>query len=219
MRKNNKMRERGTCDDKNITFEEHTIHSVLYGSNLSLLYRFFRSHSDGRYSARTMNKLSSLPIDWEETRNGRGSVADFPTILMAGKQFTFDDETETKTGGKVGVAVVWPNGTTVIAVHREGRRTHIGSALIERVQSYNHPVMWVGRQNIAGQMFSLKSGLFVTAMNANGALRMANTAMDEDGMEGTDEEVRQNLLRAQSGNVVPRRPERARRDSPDGSFR
>lgn len=214
------MRDRGTSDDRTITFEEHSVHSALYGSNLSMLYRFFRSHSDGRYSSRTMNKLSSLPLDWEEARSRGGNVdfSQFPMLVVASKPYTFDQETETKSGGQLGVAVAWENGTTIIAVHRDGRRTHIGSGLIERMSSYHNPVMWVGRRNVPGQMFALKSGLFVTAMNADGALRMAQQPMDEEGMEGSEEEVRQNVLRASQGDIRPR-PARARRDSPPDTFR
>jgi hypothetical protein len=104
-----------------------------------------------------------------------------PTIVSAMRPYTFDPETETKSGGRLGMAAYWRDGRTVLAAHRDARRIHIGTALLERVLQEVAPVMWVGQTNTAGQMLCLKSGLLVTSMNSRGALRYSNRLDNEEG--------------------------------------
>lgn len=183
------MRNHGESDDSEITITAVYAGDRGYGAVLANLFRFFRAHADGKYTARTMNKLSSLPLAWEDYRaSGRDMSTEFPFIANAAKPYSYDEDTEIKTGGKIGTAIAWSNGTTVIAVNNNARRKHVATALLEHVSAVYRPVLWVGRQNIPGQMLCLKSGLYVTAMNASGALRMAGTPMDEDGMEGDENE-------------------------------
>lgn len=199
------MRYRGESDDPEIAMLSTHEGDSGYGAILASSFRFFRGHAEGKYTARTMSKLASLPLAWEESRES-GIEGDFPFVATASKAYTFDEETETKSGGRIGMAVAWHNGTTVIAVHSNARRKHIGTALLERVSDVYRPVLWVGRQNIPGQMLCLQSGLYVTAMNATGALRMATGPMDEDGMEGDGNEYEraQQVLRTLRPRSRPR---------------
>lgn len=153
-------------------FEVHRPGSSRYGSALRSAFEFLRAHADGRYTDRTLmrvmraqdNLLAGLP------------PASMPTITLASSPFEYDEETECKKGGTLGVLVSWESegNKSLLAVHRNARRKGIGQALnIVGVNILGNLSYWVGRQNSEGQHFLLGLGMVVTGINGSGAVRYA----------------------------------------------
>lgn len=168
-------------------------------------FSFFRQHASGRYSSRNLVRLANLADAARD--NGRATGPDLPILLSVAAPWSYDEDTETKRGGLLGVCAWWPdNGRCMLAVHRDKRRSKIGTAIVSFLGGYMYdfgiPVFWVGRQNTVGQRFLLANGLTPTAINSNGALRYCSQSPEEeDGEDRYGAEV-----------AEPTRPGRARRD-------
>lgn len=144
-------------------------------------FAFFRANSDGRYSSRNLMRLANLA---DEIENGVQSQT-LPFILAAVVPTSYDEDTEQKKGGHMGMAVWWANsGRCMLAVHPAQRRLGIGSAVLTFIRRHmanlGRPVFWVGRANVGGQMFLLSNALMPTAINSNGAVRYCNETPDEE---------------------------------------
>ena len=145
----------------------------------SMAREFFRSHADRRYSPASLDELSRLRGFSLGTPDPRLVL---PLIATAYADSTYDEETESKSGGYYGIAVCWPNSRTVIAINRRWRRQKIGTRLISLLASnvgYSSLTLWVGRENVAGHHFALQQGMLPTALNSTGAVRYDGGAMDD----------------------------------------
>lgn len=148
-----------------------------YTQLASQAFRFFRTTANGRYSSRTLMRLARLG-DEGETR--------LPIILGAGTPYTYDELTETKSGGLIGMCVWWPteDGRCLLTVKGEYRRKKIGSSFLMFTHEYlamlGTPTFWVGRSNRGAQMFLLHNGAYPVAINSNGAVQYS-AARPEDG--------------------------------------
>lgn len=155
-------------------FEQHRPGSSRYGSSLRMAFEFLRAHADGRYTDRTLMRVMRAQ---DNLLGGfTPPAASMPTITLAVSPFEYDEDTECKKGGTLGVAVTWESegNKSLLAVHRNTRRKGIGRALNVVVNGIlRNPSYWVGRQNDDGQHFLLGLGMVPTAINGSGAVRYA----------------------------------------------
>lgn len=145
---------------------------------MSQAYSFFRRHADGRYSDRTLMRL----IRTKEALEA-GDTRGFPVIITAGSEPSYDEETEEKRGGLVGMTVCWPDdeGRTILAVSRTNRRKLIGGTMLRMMGECSEGLhLWVGRHNTTAQRFLLSHGYFPTSVSAGGGLRYATTVLTDD---------------------------------------
>lgn len=145
-------------------------------------FDFFRRHADGRYSDSTLMALTRA-WDWcQYNQRDLSANAHLPVIVLADAPYEYDEETEVKRGGNLGMMVVWPE-KAIMAVNRNGRRAGIGGALWEQARYYlgGNMSMWVGKTNQPGHMFCLSRNMYPTAMNGQGAVRYTT------GEESVDE--------------------------------
>lgn len=163
-----------------------------YTERLRQAFHFLRQNDDLRYSSSTKMRLLTTA---DQLDAGRGVEA--PLVLVLERPFTFDPDTEVKSGGLLGVAVVWPGSNKlVMAVHRMFRRARIGATMLSLL---NFPgcqysmTTWVNRRNTTGQHFLLATGWSVSTLNSSGGMcwtRGIDNA-DGDGVEdGMDPLVR-----------------------------
>lgn len=161
-----------------------------YAQALGRTFSFFRAHHSGRYTDRSLMTLVRANDQFryrEETGVIEGDIPEplsLPTILAAELPFSYDEETECKQGGTLGMLVVWEaqGGRAMLAVNRSHRRKGIGRCLVELANYLigNHIYLWVGRENVVGQHFLLSCGLFPTAINGSGAIRYGRANEGDD---------------------------------------
>lgn len=159
----------------------HTFNNPSYGNHLSKAFTFFRRHADGKYTDRTMMSLVNYADMFNAYRGDTERLAaTTPLLVVAESPFSYDEVSEVKTGGVMGMAVIDPRTRrTMIAVHGNARREGIGSQLYTTARR-NFPngiVLWAGRKNAIGQHFALSVGLVATALNSQGAIRFS---MEDD---------------------------------------
>lgn len=160
-----------------------------YGRALKGAFPFFRAHSGGRYSSTSIMRLVAA-MD----RLDSGSTNGLPSLLVAATPYSYDEETECKKGGVVGMLVCWPQdeGRLMVAVHKARRRQKIGTALLRYYLAYESATAhaWVSNRNFAGQAFLLANELYPTGMNSSGAVRYATeTQLTDEGDEGDQPSV------------------------------
>lgn len=161
-----------TCLALNVINDEAKYIPTLRGA-----FDFFRRNAEGKYSD---NTLVNLTRNHDSLQYG-GDRNHLPFIALAEAPYEYDEETEVKRGGTLGMMVVWPE-KTILAVNRGARRLAIGATLFHRVRyTIGDFSMWVGKTNQAGHMFCLSQGMFPSAMNGQGAVRYMT------GEESTDE--------------------------------
>lgn len=150
-----------------------------YGQWLRSAFGFFRRHGSGRYTDATLMQLVRAADKYEGAlRNGADFDAtqdtDLPVLVVADRPYSYDEDTEVKTGGMVAMAVAWPErqGKTLIAVVADDRRKHIGSLLLTQVRSQVRDAsLWVGQQNVVGQKFLLANNLVPVGFSSGMAIR------------------------------------------------
>lgn len=148
-----------------------------YITTLRTAFDFFRRNAEGKYSD---NTLMNLTRAYDSIQYG-GDRSHLPFIALAEAPYEYDEETEVKRGGTLGMMVVWPD-KAILAVNRGGRRKGIGGTLFNRVRyTVGDFSMWIGKTNQTGHMFCLSQGMFPSAMNGQGAVRYMT------GEESTDE--------------------------------
>lgn len=156
-----------------------TSYTPQYAIHLRRAFEFFRGCSDGRYTSSSLMRLHDAVDDAD---NG-------PIIATAGMPLGYDEETEVKTGGTLGMLVADPEGRTMLAVAPNFRRQGIATALIAAIELAETTLgntltseryFWVGNRNIVAQRFLLASGRFPTAMSGTGALRFAARQTQEE---------------------------------------
>ena len=115
------------------------------GNALMASFDFMNAHGNGRYTDRTLmaiqrwaNRLGGADLSRRRDICGQQTNTDSPTaprVIVAEKNYSYDPDTETKTGGVLGMLTLLPNIDDesyrgVIAVSAQGRRRGIGTALI-----------------------------------------------------------------------------------------
>ncbi len=155
-----------------------------YVGRLREAFAFLRRHGDRRYSARSLMNLLST-ADTVEALTESGRVLDtraLPVVLVAETPFTYDEETEVKSGGIAAVAVKYPDGKTMVGVHQTRRRARVGMACVRMLGDYlpGPVVLWVHNTNTVGQQFCLSLGLTPRSMNPSGAMAYSATYFEEE---------------------------------------
>src|SRR6478735_8761872 len=92
--------------------------TAAYEGSLRTAFNFLRRQDDGRYSSRTKMRLLAAANIHEQARvTGANSADALPEVMLLSKPFSFDEETEVKAGGPIGVLVCWPgeNGKMLLA--------------------------------------------------------------------------------------------------------
>jgi GNAT superfamily N-acetyltransferase len=152
-----------------------------YGTHLGKAFTFFRRHADGKYTDRTMMTLVNNMDTFVAFRgDGERLATVSPLLVVAETPFSYDEVSEVKSGGVMGMGVIDPRTRRMmIAVHKDARRQGIGSQIYVQARRNlaNGIVMWAGRRNTIGQHFCLSVGLFATALNSQGAIRFS---MEDD---------------------------------------
>lgn len=167
-------------EDERLTFRFAYPGYAEYGQWLRSAFGFFRRHGGGRYTDATLMQLVRAADKYEGAlRNGAEFDAvhedtDLPVLVVADRPYSYDEDTEVKTGGMVGLAVCWPErqGKTLVAVQADYRRKHIGSLLLTQVRSLVRDAsLWVGQQNVIGQKFLLANNLVPVGFSSGMAIR------------------------------------------------
>lgn len=151
-------------------------HGIEYEHALREAFAFMRRHDDGRYSSRMKMRILNAAERAEERRlNGQDPDTAAPGVVKIEVPFAFDEETEVKSGGALGILVVWPedSGRVMLAVHKDHRRKKVGSALMGLgtypvgVEQYT---AWVNQRNTVAQHFLLSRGFMATGLNQVGGV-------------------------------------------------
>lgn len=125
-------------------------------------FQFLRTHGDSKYTATSLMNLLSA---------AEGATGDRPLLHVLEAPSSYDEETEVKTGGMVGVAIKYTNGKTLLAVKREHRRHGHGLLLLDAASRRGMaPNLWVHRENLGAIRFLAAAGYSPQSMNSQGAL-------------------------------------------------
>lgn len=146
-------------------------------------FNFIRQHGDRRYSDTTLMRLVRAAEQAERSAAG-AQLSNMPNLVVVEAPTAYDEETEVKTGGISAMAICWPHndGKTVLAVHRDKRRSKYGTLVLRALQeSYcMTPALWVSARNFTAQQFLLSVGLMPTSLNGAGAVRYSDAAQEEE---------------------------------------
>lgn len=146
---------------------------------LRAAFAFFRQHADRRYSSRTLLKL----MDTADLMENNPQIPVGVHVVTASVPFHYDEETEVKSGGVLGVGVMLPDRRMLIAVREAARRRGIGTQMYSALENMSYPatgVLWLSQHNVAGQHFALSLGVLPQEMRSNGAIAYARgPLMDE----------------------------------------
>lgn len=150
-------------------------------------FDFFQRHANGRYSDRTLMALSRWSqfstelVEGRPRRTGEGII---PAVFSLAKEVTYDEDTEVKSGGTVGMAVTLPaevGAKLVLAVAPDMRRNGYGRALLEEAGgTVHHLHTWVSSMNRAAMQFLLSASMRPIAMNRRSAVMFAWDEMPDD---------------------------------------
>lgn len=166
---------------------------AVYEDALRQAFNFLRRHDDGRYSSRMKMRVLQAAEQAEAGRvNSLDADYNLPGVVTLMVPFSFDEDSEVKTGGMLGVAVVWPTegGRLMLAVNQSNRRQRLGSLLFGILQ---YPVQagsltsWVNRSNTIGQHFLLSRGFSPTGFNQSGGVCW--TYGSDNNAEGVEDHI------------------------------
>jgi GNAT superfamily N-acetyltransferase len=154
----------------------------------------------GRYTPRTVNALVNLADRAEGRRiNGRPMrTEEAPIVIRMELPYRYDEDTECKHGGTIGVAVLLPEGDdrVLVAVHKDSRRKGVGRELMHRAvagaeRRETSPVTWVAADNADSQMFLLALGWRPVSLNGAGAVCYSQRQADavEIGRDDIESDV------------------------------
>lgn len=148
-------------------------------------FAFFRRHGDRRYSAASLMRLLAFA-----DRIDQGHVEDIPCIVTCEVPFSYDEDTEVKSGGIVGIAILLPDNRMMLAVHSERRRKRVGTALLRFVGDYftSYPVVWAHRANTTAAGFLASQELMPWAINTAGAVQFCTRQPFPEESEAVQEE-------------------------------
>lgn len=144
-----------------------------YPARMRGAFQFLRTHADGRYTATSLINLLNA---------SEGASGDRPTLHVLEAPSSYDEETEVKTGGMVGVAVKYTNGKTLLAVRAEHRRLRHGSLLLDAAARRGMaPNLWVHRENLGAIRFLAAADYSPQSMNSQGALNFGQLYAQGEG--------------------------------------
>lgn len=156
------------------------------GQAFATAFQFLRSHSDGRYSDRTLMTVARWEQRADQIERGLLTPEAYADVFSAATPVTYDEDTEVKQGGTLATAVCLPSSDgmsvrVVLATTHNARRQGLASTLLDRIHArYVNPYFYVGNANIAGQQFLLSKGLMPQRMNASGAILFARSVIYDD---------------------------------------
>lgn len=145
-----------------------------YSGALRLAFEFFRNNMEGRYSDRTLMTLQRAA----DRADSNQQMAGDPVVIQVSSPYSFDEETETKRGGVLGMAAVMAAESectkTCLAVVPSARRHGIGRTLahiaIDHIDKYTS--FWTGPQARGALLFGLAIGLIPRSMTEAGSVAM-----------------------------------------------
>lgn len=183
-------------------------------------FTFFRTHSDRRYSAASLMKLHDYAdsLDRVVQEGGRRAFRpeDAPSIVMVETPFTYDEDTEVKSGGVLGCGVLLPDNRLMVCVHGERRRGMIGHSIISFARHHfgTYPCLWIHRANTSGQQFALAVGMSPWTINPSGAVQYSAVGPAEDDTGAAEDGGDPGFLLAleQERRPARRNPRRVRRE-------
>lgn len=156
-----------------------------YAERLNLAFEFLRQFGDGRYTDATLMSLIRSADQLREYRSDvmlslDGTIPG-PVVLSVHEEFHYDEETEVKKGGMIGMLALLPAGEGVkalLVVRESHRRNGYGRALFSMARSMVGELSlaaWAASTNIIGQQFLLSQRFIPSAMNGRGAIRFVST--------------------------------------------
>ena len=187
-------------------------------------FAFFRRNADRRYSASVLMSLlthaEAIEADAERGVLPDSSEDDaahrYPAVMTLGTPFEYDEETEVKSGGLVGVAVLLPDNRVLFAVLPDQRRKGVGremTRLLAGRYDYFNLNWWIHQENRDGQQFALAVGLMPYQVNRHGAVLYRATAVEDPDVGAVewmeDDEIERQLRRGSRRPLdlsSPRRP-------------
>lgn len=145
-------------------------------TKLRQAFTFFRKHGDGKYSANTIMSLlrASEGISAAIENGGVVHANHLPSLAVAEMPYSFDEETEVKSGGLMGIAIHLPDNRILIAVHSEARRKRLGTVLLHILRAWRpagEMSIWVHRSNDVAQHFLLSNECVPWVLNPSGAIQ------------------------------------------------
>lgn len=137
-------------------------------------FNFISRCDNGRYSSRSKMKIQNAAIRAEAEQSPYDLDLDYyPIVMTLSKTPSFDEDTEVKTGGTAGVAVVWAsdNGRFLLATAPLCREKGVAATLLDEIQRHVPQAMtWVGQTNSEAQRVLLRRGFVPSALNSSGAV-------------------------------------------------
>lgn len=158
-----------------------------YLTRLKEAVTFLRRNSSRRYSDSQLGSLMRKVDVCEErvaSNNGRHSYfeADYrmPTLVIMEDEPGYDEETEVKTGGIIGVALIIPSldespSKVLMAVKEARRREGIGTKLMvgfRQVMPTYNTVTYVSGSNTIGLLFAIDAGFVPAELTPNGVMQL-----------------------------------------------
>lgn len=158
-------------------------HGNLLGHEIRAGWEFLRRNHDGRYTDRSLMAIlaEADTLDNESyggpsavTTAGNGLV-----MLSAAEAISFDEDTEVKRGGLLGVMFLVPGeegeARGIIAVREEARRHRLGTSLCVMAAQHTRKLnLWMGAEAIAPQRFALAAGFMPHSFNRQNAISYRN---------------------------------------------
>ena len=162
--------------------------SSSYETNLRLAHDFIRRNGDRRYSRRTLNGILRAADQAEMMRvHGVDTTENFPALFTLGCPVSYDEETEVKAGGMVGVGVLFDDddGKFVLATVPGYRRRGIGRLLVNiaRAGVSGAISVHVSQHNHTGQQFLSACQFFPVSITSAGTVCYASTLPMPEGQE------------------------------------
>lgn len=158
-----------------------------YLARLKEAVTFLRRNSSRRYSDSTLGSLMRKVDVCEErvaSNNGRHSYFDadyrMPTLVIMEDEPGYDEETEVKTGGIIGVALIIPSldespCKVLMAVKEARRREGVGTKLMagfRQVMPTYNTVTYVSATNTTGLLFAIDAGFLPAELTPNGVMQL-----------------------------------------------
>lgn len=153
-------------------------------------FAFFRVHGDRRYSPNSLLKILTFADYMDRVVAGAEPFRSeaCPSIVVAETPYTYDEETEVKSGGVLGYTLLLPDNRLMLAVHGSKRRAKIGTALLRFVTTYiaTTPEVWVHRNNRTGAHFLLSLEMSPWTINSAGAVQYSEVTPESEDAGATD---------------------------------
>lgn len=158
-----------------------------YLSRLREAVTFLRRNSSRRYSDSTIGSLMrKVDVCEERISTGDNGSAFFdadyrmPTLLIVEDEPGYDEETEVKTGGMLGVALIIPSldespAKLLMAVKEARRREGVGTKLMDgfrQVMPTYNTVTYLSNTNTVGLLFAVDAGFVPAELTPNGVMQL-----------------------------------------------